>query len=96
LGSVPFEDCAEVHAALSASIDPEDAAQVSERFEQLTHVLNRLPFPVQAALFWHYRDGYTYEEIGERLAVRRNRAKKCFIKALAYCRARHECASVSI
>src|ERR1700730_13370270 len=87
---VPFEEAAEIHASLPASSepsDPEAAAELCERLDEVTQRLNPLPLPVRSALLWHYRDGYTCEEIGQRLAIRRNRVKKYIARAMAQCRA---------
>jgi RNA polymerase sigma factor (sigma-70 family) len=86
---VPFEESAELQASLSASLqsgDPEAAAELSERLQEIAQRLQTLPARVRTALLWHYRDGYTCEEIGERLAIRRNRVKKYIAKAMARCR----------
>jgi RNA polymerase sigma factor (sigma-70 family) len=87
---VPFEESAEIHASLPASLqtsDPEAAAELCERLDEVTQRLSPLPLRVRSALLWHYRDGYTCEEIGERLAIRRNRVKKYIARAMARCRA---------
>jgi RNA polymerase sigma factor (sigma-70 family) len=87
---VRFEESAEIHASLPGSLqtsDPEAAAELCERLDEVTQRLNPLPSRVRSALLWHYRDGYTCEEIGERLAIRRNRVKKYIARAMARCRA---------
>jgi RNA polymerase sigma-70 factor (ECF subfamily) len=87
---VPFEESEEIHASLPGSLrtgDPEAQAELSERLDEVTERLNPLPLRVRSALLWHYRDGYTCEEIGERLSIRRNRVKKYIAKAMARCRA---------
>jgi RNA polymerase sigma factor (sigma-70 family) len=87
---VPFEETEEIHASLPDSLrtsDPEAAAELCERLDEVTQRLNPLPLRVRSALLWHYRDGYTCEEIGERLSVRRNRVKKYIARAMASCRA---------
>jgi RNA polymerase sigma-19 factor, ECF subfamily len=65
---------------------PESEALLAERLEHLGRRLSDLPPKVQAAILWHHRDGYTCEEIGERLSVVRNRVKKYLGKGLAHCR----------
>jgi RNA polymerase sigma factor (sigma-70 family) len=87
---VPFEESEEIHASLPSSLqtnDPAAAAELCERLDEITQRLDPLPLRVRSALLWHYRDGYTCEEIGERLSVRRNRVKKYIAKAMARCRA---------
>jgi RNA polymerase sigma factor (sigma-70 family) len=85
---VPFEESAELQASLSASSqsDPETAAELCERLQEIAQRLQTLPPRFRAALLWHYRDGYTCDEIGQRLAIRRNRVKKYIAKAMARCR----------
>jgi RNA polymerase sigma factor (sigma-70 family) len=90
---VPFEESAEILTSLvgsSRGTAPEAEVELSERLEDLTQRLDSLPTKVQSALLWHYRDGYTCEEIGARLAIRRNRVKKYIAKAMARCRAPRE------
>jgi len=90
---VPFDESVEAHASLPHSLktsDPEAAAELRERIDEVTQRLSPLPARVQSALLWHYHDGYTCEEIGERLAIKRNRVKKYIIRALARCRASGE------
>jgi RNA polymerase sigma-70 factor (ECF subfamily) len=65
---------------------PESEALLAERLEYLGRRLSELSPKVQAAILWHHRDGYTCEEIGERLSVVRNRVKKYLGKGLAHCR----------
>jgi len=96
---VPFDELSETHASLPSSwqtSDPEAAAELCERLNEITQRLSPLPARVQSALLWHYHDGYTCEEIGERLAIKRNRVKKYIIRALALCRAAGEDAADSM
>lgn len=69
-----------------ATTAPEDAAATTQRMGHLATLLAQLSPKVRATLIWHRRDGRTYEEIGARLAVPRNRVKKYLAKALAHCR----------
>jgi RNA polymerase sigma-70 factor (ECF subfamily) len=69
-----------------ASPAPDDWAVTLERLRQLAMLLGELSPNVGAAILWAHRDGHTYEEIGERLAVSRNRVKKYLARALAHCR----------
>jgi len=90
---VPFEESAEILTSLAGTSHgsaPEVDLELSERLKEVTQRLSSLPLKVQSALLWHYRDGYTCEEIGERLAIRRNRVKKYIAKAMARCRAPRE------
>ena len=86
---VPFEESEEIRASLPSSLpasDPEAEAELRERLDEITERLNPLPLRVRSTLLWHYRDGYTCEEIGERLSIRRNRVKKYIARAMARCR----------
>lgn len=65
---------------------PESDAVLAERLEDLDHRLSELSPKVRAAILLSHRDGYTYEEIAEKLSVVRNRVKKYLIKGLAHCR----------
>ena len=65
---------------------PESEAVLAERLEVLRDRLSELSPKVQAAILWHHRDGYTCDEIGERLSVVRHRVKKYLVKGLAHCR----------
>ena len=64
----------------------EDAAAHLERREELMRLLEPLPPKIRAAFIWAHRDGHTYEEIGARLSVPKNRVKKYLARALAACR----------
>lgn len=77
-----------VHGALSSfeANAPESEAVLAQRLEELRDRLSELSPKVQAAILWHHRDGYTCEEIGEKLSVVRNRVKKYLGKGLAHCR----------
>jgi len=88
--SVPLEESSDSSGVLSGCIqsnEPEVSAELFERLDDLTRRLSSLPLKVQSALVWHYRDGYTCEEISKRLSIRRNRVKKYIAKAMAQCRA---------
>jgi RNA polymerase sigma-70 factor (ECF subfamily) len=65
---------------------PESDAALHERWYLFTQKLSELSPKIQAAVIWHHRDGYTCEEIAERLAIVRNRVKKHLTKGLAHCR----------
>jgi RNA polymerase sigma factor (sigma-70 family) len=70
---------------------PESAAAVAERLSQIQQCLNKLSPKVQAAIVLHHRDGYTCDEIGEKLSVVRHRVKKYLVKGLTHCRAEAAC-----
>src|SRR4029077_13268312 len=87
---VPFEESEEIHASLPGSLrtgDPEAQAELCELLDEVTERLNPLPLRVRSALLWHYRDGYTCEEIGERLSLKCNRVKKDLAQDKYRCRA---------
>jgi RNA polymerase sigma-70 factor (ECF subfamily) len=64
----------------------EDATARIEHIDELVRLLDPLPPKVRAAFIWAHRDGHTYEEIGARLRVPKNRVKKYLARALAVCR----------
>jgi RNA polymerase sigma factor (sigma-70 family) len=65
---------------------PHAAADLSERLEALSACLRQLKPKVRAAVVWHLRDGYTCDEISERLSVVTHRVKKYLVKGIAHCR----------
>jgi RNA polymerase sigma factor (sigma-70 family) len=65
---------------------PEDAAMRADRLRRLEQALGQLSSKARATLIWHRRDGYTYDEIAQRLGVSRNMVKKYLAQALAHCR----------
>lgn len=65
---------------------PESEAAVSERLDALAARLNELSPQVRDAILWHHRDGYTCDEIAERLSAATHRVKKYLVKGLAHCR----------
>jgi RNA polymerase sigma-70 factor (ECF subfamily) len=77
-------------AASEANV-PECAATLAERLSHLTQRLSELSPKVQAAVVWHHRDGYTCDEIGEKLSVVTHRVKKYLVKGLTHCRAGVAC-----
>ena len=66
--------------------DPEAAAIFIERLSQVQQRLDELSVSVQAALLWHHRDGYTCDEIAEKLSVVTHRVKKYLVRGLSHCR----------
>lgn len=65
---------------------PEFSAELAQRLLELGQRLGELPPRVQAAVIWHHRDGYTCDEIGEKLSVVRHRVKKYLVRGLTHCR----------
>lgn len=65
---------------------PEAECALAERAARLAQCLAELSPKIQAAILWHYRDGYTCDEIGEKLSVARHRVKKYLVKGLTHCR----------
>jgi RNA polymerase sigma-70 factor (ECF subfamily) len=66
---------------------PESAAVLNERLSQLRQRLGELSPNVQAAILLHHRDGYTCDEVGEKLSVKSHRVKKYLVKGMRHCRA---------
>jgi RNA polymerase sigma factor (sigma-70 family) len=56
--------------------EPESAAAASERLDALDARLNELSPRVRDALLWDHRDGYTCDEIAEKLSAATHRVKK--------------------
>jgi RNA polymerase sigma factor (sigma-70 family) len=85
--------------AMLAERSPGDGAAefvtLKRRLEELNRRLDQLPPKVRAALIWHHRDGYTCDEIAEKLSVVTHRAKKYLVKGLAHCRAEPPIAKAS-
>ncbi len=66
--------------------DPSESADRQQRIQALEVVIEKLSPKAQAALLLHRRDGYTLEEIGTKLGMSRDMAKKYLAKALGYCK----------
>jgi RNA polymerase sigma factor (sigma-70 family) len=73
---------------LSSWPDMDTELNASQRCHALHSVLNELSPKCRAAVVMQYRDGLTYQDIGERLGVSANMVKKYLSKALAHCRQR--------
>jgi RNA polymerase sigma-70 factor (ECF subfamily) len=86
LEEVPAEVFETAHAALQANT-PESEAALAECITGLRHRLSELSPKIQAAVVWHHRDGYTCDEIAEKLSVVRHRVKKYLVRGLTHCRA---------
>jgi RNA polymerase sigma factor (sigma-70 family) len=86
---VPYDDAADEGISGSSSFEsnaPESAAAVAERLNELAARLNELSPRVRDTILWHHRDGYTCDEIAEKLAAATHRVKKYLVKGLAHCR----------
>jgi RNA polymerase sigma-70 factor (ECF subfamily) len=66
---------------------PESAAALAQCIFRLEQHLSTLSPKVRATILWHYRDGYTCNEIAEKLSVVPHRVKKYLVKGIAHCRA---------
>lgn len=66
--------------------DPASHLEIQERLRNLQRVLGDLTPKAQAVLLLHRRDGYSLEEIGNRLGISRAMAAKYLSKALLHCR----------
>ncbi|MEO7207814.1 MAG: RNA polymerase sigma factor [Steroidobacteraceae bacterium] len=81
-------DIAEVFSELrtSASDDPSDQVAQGQRLEELERVLTCLPSRVATALVLHRIQGYSVQEVGDKLGVSRETAKKYLARAVEHCR----------
>lgn len=77
-----------IEGELSNWPDMDTELSASQRLEALHAVLDELRPKCRAAVVMQYRDGLTYEQIGDRLGVSANMVKKYLSKALALCRER--------
>jgi RNA polymerase sigma factor (sigma-70 family) len=68
--------------------DHDTELNASQRRRVLHAVLNELSPKCRAAVVMQYRDGMTYQQIGERLGISTHMVKKYLSKALSYCRQR--------
>jgi RNA polymerase sigma-70 factor (ECF subfamily) len=77
-----------LHSALPATEAnaPEFTAALAERLSEVKQRLSQLSPKVQAAVLWHHRDGYTCDEIAEKLSVVTHRVKKYLVRGLNHCR----------
>jgi RNA polymerase sigma-70 factor (ECF subfamily) len=64
------------------------AIDTANRSSRLREVLAQLSPKCRAAVILQYRDGLSYQEIGERIGVSPNMVKKYLSQALAHCRKR--------
>jgi RNA polymerase sigma factor (sigma-70 family) len=66
--------------------DPVNRAETAQQIEELQQALQQLPPKARAVLLLHRRDGYSLEEIADRLGFSRANAAKYLAKALLHCR----------
>jgi RNA polymerase sigma factor (sigma-70 family) len=86
---IPYDEAAEEGISATSFLEanaPESAAAMSERLDALTARLKELSPRVRDAILWHHRDGYTCDEIAEKLSAATHRVKKYLVKGLAHCR----------
>jgi len=69
--------------------DPTTRAEGAQRIEAFEEILRELPPRVAAALVLQRIGGYTVQEIGDRLGVSRETAKKYLARAAEHCHTRH-------
>lgn len=70
--------------------NPLNRAELHQRLETLQAALTQLSRKAQAVLLLHRRDGYSLEEIGDKLGISRAMAAKYLSRALLHCRKRLE------
>lgn len=72
--------------ASPAAEEPNVRSDNAQRVERLERLLEQLPPRVAAALVLHRVEGYTVQEIADRLGVARETAKKYLARAAQHCR----------
>jgi RNA polymerase sigma-70 factor (ECF subfamily) len=72
--------------ASSAESDPASQAEMQQRLQSLDVALEGLSPRMHAALVLYRRDGFTLDEIAQRLGVSRPMVKKYVAKAILHCR----------
>jgi RNA polymerase sigma factor (sigma-70 family) len=77
-----------LESELSDWPDMDTELDAPQRRLALQAVLGELTPKCRAALIMQYRDGMTYQQIGEQLGVSANMVKKYLSKALSHCRQR--------
>ena len=83
---VLIDDSDEVREALEAveapaTADPQHAYSTEEKRQLIRSILDRLPSRYGDVLEWKYIDGYSVEEIGERLCVGHSAAQSLLARA---------------
>ena len=83
-----FVDITEAAADMAspAAEEPTARSDHAQRLERLERLLGQLPPRVAAALVLHRVEGYTVQEIADRLGVARETAKKYLARAAQHCR----------
>ncbi len=76
----------ETTSSASLESDPSAQAELQQRLEELDTAMAGLSHKAQAALVLYRRDGYSLEEIAQRLGVSRAMVKKYVAKAVLHCR----------
>ena len=81
-------DIADVFAEPQATSrdDPTARAENAQRIEQLERLLVQLPPRIATTLVLHRLEGYSLQEIADRLGVSRETAKKYLARAVEHCR----------
>jgi RNA polymerase sigma factor (sigma-70 family) len=77
-----------IERELSNWPDMDTELDAPHRRQELQAALDELSPKCRAALIMQYRDGLTYQQIGEHLGVSANMVKKYLSKALGHCRQR--------
>ena len=72
--------------ATQSEADPASQAEMQQRLEEIDRVLSQLSYKAQAALILYRRDGYSLEEIAQKLGVSLAMVKKYLVKAVLHCR----------
>ncbi len=90
LSKPAFIDITEAASELTTADgeDPVTRADNAQRVEHLETFLSKLPPRVAAALVLHRVDGFTVQEVADKLGVRRESVKKYLTRAAQYCRDR--------
>jgi len=70
----------------ASSDDPPDQAAQAQQIDELERILGHLPVRVATALVLHRVAGYSVQEVGDRLGVSRETAKKYLARAVEHCR----------
>lgn len=69
-----------------SATDPLDQVETQQQIEELHGALRQLSPKARAVLLLHRRDGYSLDEIADRLGFSRANAAKYLAKALVHCR----------